>query len=242
MDKNTFKVFDYVKKNPKNNLHLSITSNCCPPGDQWDKFIQSISEINDNNAIDKFTLFCSLDSWGDQAEYIRHGMNFEVLYKNIKEYLKKSQKHTLTFIVTFNALSYTKWNEYIKNILELRREFNTDRHLIWFDIPQLTDPDFLNPKLIPELVSELEKSIVFMKENIETKATHYKGFLDFEVSKVQRLIDWIKSDTGYNRELAMENFYIYWTELDRRRNTNFLDTFPELESFWLECKKINDEF
>lgn len=242
MDKNTFKVFDYIKDNPKKDLQLSITSNCCPPKDQWDKFMASLKEVTDKDAVDKFTLFCSLDSWGKQAEYIRNGMDFDVLYNNVRDFLKNSNKHTLTFINTFNALSYTGWNEYIKNILELRKEFNTNRHLIWFDIPQLTYPEFLNPKLIPEMIPELEKSIEFMKQNIETKSTHYKGFQDFEISKIQRLIDWIKVDNGYDRELSMKNFFLFWKEIDRRRNTNFLDVFPELEFFWKKCEKIDANF
>ena len=240
MDKNTFKMFDYVRNNPKKDLNLSITSNCCPPGNQWEKFLTSLKDLTENDCIDHFMLFCSLDSWGKQAEYIRTGMNFDILYKNITDYLRNSRKHSLTFIVTFNALSYPNWNTYIKNILEMRKEFNTNRQLIWFDIPQLIDPDFLNPKLLPEMVSELEKSIEFMKQNIETKSNHFKGFKDFEISKVQRLIDWIKSDTNFNRELAMKNFYMFWKENDRRRKTNFLETFPELTEFWSQCEEISN--
>lgn len=240
MDKNTFKMFNYVKDHPSEKLHLSITSNCCPPGNQWDKFMTSLKEITDKEAIEHFMLFCSLDSWGSQAEYIRNGMNFDILYNNITNYLQNSRKHSLTFIVTFNALSYTGWNNYIRAILDLRKKFNTDRQLIWFDIPQLTDPDFLNPKLLPELVTELDKSIEFMRNNMETKETHFKGFKDFEISKVQRLKDWILSDHFYNRELAMKNFYLYFSETDKRRNTKFVETFPELTEFWKECEQINE--
>jgi hypothetical protein len=241
MDKNTFRMFDYVKNNPKQDLHLSITSNCCPPGDQWDKFMRGLKEITDADAIDHFMLYCSLDSWGPQAEYIRNGLDFNTLYKNVTDYLANSQKHSLTFIVTFNALSYTGWNTYIKNILKLRKEFNTDRQLIWFDIPQLMDPDFLNPKLLPDLVSELETSLEFMKDNPETRWNEFKGFSDFEVSKVQRLIDWIKLNGSFNQELAKKNFYLFFSQHDSRRGTNFLNTFPELENFWNECKELNGQ-
>lgn len=235
MDKNTFRMFEYVKNNPKEDLHLSITSNCCPPGDQWSKFMNSLKEITDANAIDHFMLYCSLDSWGEQAEYIRNGMDFNLLYNNICDYLQNSDKHSLTFIITFNALSYTGFYNYIENILKLRKQYNKGRQLIWFDVPQLMDPDFLNPKLIPELVVELERTIEFMKYNPETKWNEFKGFSDFEISKVQRLVDWIKSDTGFNRELAQKNFYLFFSQHDKRRNTNFVNTFPELKNFWKEC-------
>jgi hypothetical protein len=99
------------------------------------------------------------------------------------------------------------------------------------------DPDFLNPKLLPELVTELERTVEFMKLNPETRWNEFKGFNDFEISKVHRLIDWIKSNTNFNGELAMENFYLFFSQHDARRNTNFVNTFPELENFWNNCEE-----
>lgn len=239
MDKNTFKMFEYVKNNPKQDLHLSITSNCCPPGNQWEKFLTSLKEITDANAIDHFMLFCSLDSWGNQAEYIRPGLDFEVLYKNITDYLVRSDKHSLTFIVTFNALSYSGWLEYVKQIHKLRQKFSKTRQLIWFDVPMLTSPEWLDPRLLPDLTVELEKSIKYMNDNKETSLNRFQGFKDFEISKIQRLVDWINAPAQYNRDLAMKNFYLYFTEHDKRRETSFTQVFPELENFWKDCKDKN---
>jgi sulfatase maturation enzyme AslB (radical SAM superfamily) len=236
MDKNTFKMFDYVKENPKQDLHLAITSNCCPPGNQWQKFMINLQEMAENHSFDHFMLFCSLDSWGEQAEYIRNGMDFDLLLKNVKDFLQNGDRHSLTFIITFNCLSYTGIYQYMQNILKLRRKFSKKRQMIWFDIPPLHSPIFLNPKVIPELVDELEKTIKYMKENREGRWNRFMGFKDFEVSKIQRLIDWIKSDTGFNIKKAKKDFYLYFSEHDERRNTNFLKTFPELENFWNECK------
>ena len=36
--------------------------------------------------------------------------------------------------------------------------------------------------------------------------------------------------------LLKKNFYAFFNEHDRRRNTNFLNVFPEMEEFWIECK------
>jgi len=239
MDKNTFRIFDYVLEHPKEDLHLSITSNCCPPGDQWSKFMNSLRAITDADAVDHFMLFCSLDSWGKQAEYIRNGLDFDVLYKNVTDYLVNSNKHSLTFIITFNTLSYTGFFEYIHNILKLRQEYNTDRQLIWFDVPQLMDPDFMNPKLMPGMTTEIDRAIEFMQNNKDTEYNEFKGFSDFEISKVQRLKDWILDNTGFNKEKAMKNFAMFWEQHDERMNTDFLESFPELENFYNECRNIN---
>lgn len=236
MDKSTFKVFDYVKKNPSQQLHLSITSNCCPPGNQWSKFMTSLEELTNPGSIDHFMLFCSLDSWGPQAEYIRTGLHFDTLYKNIREFLiKGNDKHSMSFICTFNLLSYPGWMEYIKNILKLRQEFSTKRQLIWFDVPQLHYPEWLSPKLMPEMVTVLEDSIKFMEANKESVPA-FEGFKDYEISKVQRLVDWIKSPVEFDRDAAIRNFLAFIEEGDRRNQTNFLETFPELNTFWTQCK------
>ena len=136
----------------------------------------------------------------------------------------------------FNALSYSGIYNYIENILKLRKRFNTDRQLVWFDIPQLSSPDFLNPKLIPEMVFELERTLEFMLDNKEGSWNEFKGFSDFEVSKVQRLIDWIRADSNFNKSLAMKNFYLFFSEHDNRRGTSFEKVFPELIDFWNNCK------
>jgi hypothetical protein len=75
-----------------------------------------------------------------------------------------------------------------------------------------------------------------MKENKEGRWNQFMGFSDFEVSKVQRLIDWIKSDTNFEMDKAKRDFYMFFSQHDSTRGTNFLKSFPELEYFWNDCK------
>lgn len=241
MDKNTFKVFDYVKKNENRNLQLSITSNCNPPKSQWNKFITELDAVS--SSIDHFMLFCSLDSWGEQAEYIRNGLNFNTLYSNITEYLTKGKKHSLTFIITANLLSLSNWVEYIKQIHKLRQEFNTDRQLIWFDTPMLHDPKWMSMKLAtPQMLQPLVDSIEYMESNRETSNNRFKGFKDFEVDKVRRLYEWALTPlNSSDAVVAKKNFDLFFTEHDVRRNTNISKTFPELKEFIKECRQLNEK-
>lgn len=242
MDKNTFRVFDYVKQNPSKKLHLSITSNCCPPGDQWSKFMSSLKEITDADAIDHFMLFCSLDSWGEQAEYIRNGLHFNTLYKNITQYLNESSKHSLTFIITANLLSLPNWLEYIKQIHNLRQTFNTDRQLIWFDTPMLHDPKWMSMKLASkEMLQPLLDSIAYMEANKETTSNRFKGFKDYEVDKVKRLYEWASEPLNTDDAVkAKKNFDLFFKQHDKRRSTNIKQTFPTLEKFIKECELLNE--
>lgn len=229
MDKNTFKIFDYVKENPHPKLNLSITSNCNPPKGQWGKFMTSLKEITDEDKIDHFMLFCSLDSWGEDAEYIRNGLNFDQLYTNVTDFLANSEKHSLTFIVTFNMLSVPRWMEFLENILKLRQEFNTDRQLIWFDTPMLSYPNWMSCQLLEKhQLSVLLDSIEYMKANAEDSSRRFKGFKDYEVSKIQRLYDWAIQGMDENeRRIAVENHSAFFSEYDSRTGKDYGQTFGD---------------
>lgn len=227
MDRNTFKIFDYVKENPNPNLNLSITSNCCPPKGQWSKFMTSLNEVTSSDSVDHFMLFCSLDTWGKDAEYIRNGLDFDKLYHNITDYLTNGSKHSLTFIVTYNMLSIPRWQEFLENILKLRQTYNTDRQLIWFDTPMLTYPNWMSCQLLDKhQLQPLLDSIAFMKNNAEDSSRRFKGFKDFEVAKIQRLYDWAVQVMDENeRRIAVENHYAFFAEYDRRVGKNYDDIF-----------------
>lgn len=242
MDKNTFKVFDYVKRNPHSDLQLSITSNCCPPKGQWNKFMRSLSELTSTDSVDHFMLFCSLDSWGAQAEYIRNGLDFDTLYRNITDFLENGSKHSLTFIITANLLSLPNWKTYIENILDLRIKYNTDRQLIWFDTPMLHDPKWQSMKLASrDMLQPLLDSIEFMEQHKETSSNRFKGFKDFEIDKVKRLYSWALEPLDVTEDkIARQNFAVFFKEHDRRRDTNITNTFPTMAAFIEDCNRLNN--
>ena len=144
MDKNTFKVLNYVNSHPKGDLDLSITSNMCPPNTKlFDKFIDSLKAIEEirvwedpnkinpetgNNwyvapAAKHFSLFVSVDSVGAQAEYIRSGLDFETMLNNCRTVLRETHGTEISFINTFNLLSIPGLHDFLQMILDLRVEF-----------------------------------------------------------------------------------------------------------------------
>lgn len=239
LDRNTFRVFDYIAAHPKSDLELAVTSNCSPPADLWEKFVTSVSKISNTGAVKSFTLFCSLDSWGKQAEYIRHGMRFEELYKNIQSYLSASDSHKLHFIVTFNALSVSGWRSYLEGILELRRRF-PGFNRINFDTPMLRQPNWQSLQTLPpRYVQILRNDLAFMESHLMIDSqTTQTGFHDFEVARMKRLIAWMEEGLAPQKLLEdRANFFLFFREHDDRRDVRFLEIFPEMEDFWDLCKK-----
>jgi hypothetical protein len=110
--------------------------------------------------------------------------------------------------------------------------------MIWFDMPQLEYPVWLNAKLNRDYLHILEETKEFMITNRRTTAWVFNGFYDFEISKVQRLIDWISSPVDFDLNVARKDFYLFYKEYDKRNNTNFNEYFPEYVQFMNECSKL----
>jgi hypothetical protein len=62
------------------------------------------------------------------------------------------------------------------------------------------------------------------------------GFRDYEVQRVRRDIAWKREAQNADFSRQKADFYRFFREHDRRRNTNFLQTFPEMRTFWAECE------
>ena len=99
----------------------------------------------------------------------------------------------------------------------------------------LRQPAWQSLQILPrEYAYVLEKIYTWMQQNLETEETRFKGFKDYEIQRLDRDIGWMKqSDTT---EQHRADFYKFFNEHDRRRGTNFLETFPEMKSWWEECK------
>ena len=244
LSKDTFKVLDYIIENPNPNLELGINSNLGVPNEIYNKFIEKLKIIGRENKLKKITIFTSVDTAGLQAEYIRYGLNYNNMMDNL-DYLLDCKIPNLktTVMCTFNALSITNYNQLLKNISDLRiKHYAPDigRHMpINLDIPYLRHPEHLSVQILTqEYLEMVEKSIQYMKTLDEEKIGYYVGYFDYEIQKLERLYDWMKEEKNPIWLSQMrKDFYNYFNEYDRRRNLNFLETFPEMEDFWNICKK-----
>ncbi len=72
MDVNTYKVFQYIIDHPKEDLHLNVTSNMCPPDKKLkEKYFNMAQEICMQEKVEHMMQFVSVDAFGKRAEYIR---------------------------------------------------------------------------------------------------------------------------------------------------------------------------
>ncbi len=65
------------------------------------------------------------------------------------------------------------------------------------------------------------------------------GYTDVEIQKMKRIYDWMISPQDNKQQMCNRlDFYLFFSEHDKRRGTNFVKTFPEYEDFFNFCKTI----
>lgn len=241
LDRNTYRVFDYVLANPSPRLHLCVTSNFSVDEKSWQRYKDYIKRLCQEDTIEHYMQYVSLDGWGAQAEYIRHPMNFELVWDRVNQFLAEiPYRNSLTFIVTMNNLSVTSLDKLFAGILGLRKTYSQTYQRVWFDTPVLRQPEWQSLQILPESYADrLEHLWAWMITQVETVQDPFHGFKDYELARLDRDIAWMRAGQQMNpkqRQHHLADFYRFFAEHDQRRGTDFLKTFPEMRAWWEECR------
>lgn len=245
----TWRLFDELRNDPKPHLEINVNSNLGMKSRHVERLVEDVNDLLGNNKIRQFKMFSSIDGWGPSVEYMRTGMDLETWDRNQDIYLRGIKSH-ITHMCTFNILSVTTFKEYLEQMLIWRERYDdiipdnlgsdpTVRK-IRFDTPYLKEPIQYDMHILPkdEFMPYFDDCLQFIKDNIDEADT--KKFSEIEYEKFRRVRDYFAS-TQYDEARVREgriDFYNWFTEYDRRRDTNFLETFPEYEKFWNECKQL----
>lgn len=238
MDRNTYRVFDYVLEHLNPRLHLNVTSNFSVEQKLFDRYLDYVKRITEQDRVEHYMQYVSVDGWGSQAEYMRHGLDFDLMWSRVEQFLEQvPYRSSLTFIITMNNLSVTSLDRFLAEILNLRRRHSKTYQRVWFDTPVLRQPAWQSLQILPEsYAARVERIRDWMLTNQETEATRFQGFKDYECQRLDRDLAWMRRGQEQDNIVARADFYRFFNEHDRRRGTNFLATFPEMRAWWEECR------
>jgi organic radical activating enzyme len=266
LNKNTLKSLDYVIQNPREDLELSINTNLSVPEKTWNDFLNKLINLEKSANFKKITIYTSLESWESKAEYARSELNFNLLKSRFEELLEKTSARCVV-MATYNILAITSFKDVLEWILILKKQYNYNpkRGLILkdtnydirknntvesknsfrvgIDIPYLRHPSFLDAQHCDEnlLKNYMIPCLEFMIDN--TSDNPYKMHLSFEkyeLEKFQRIVEnrlYFKGQSDVNRA----KFFDFINSIDKRRNINFIETFPEMENYYNLCKEFREQ-
>ena len=248
LSKDTFKILDYIIETPTPNkkLSLCINSNLGIPKKLFDDFVKRIEKIVDNELVYEFIIFTSCDTWGEQANYIRNGFDYNLFKERVDFLLDKFPTLTIDIMSTYNALSVPNYKLLLNDVIELKkRHHNPYRYwgsALLLDSSYLRWPEHQTVKILEDKwVSAIDEQakLADFHEQVRIGIKDGYGFTDIEINKIKRIKDWFETDID-EQELIKnrKDFYTFATQHDIRRGTDFCKTFPELEEFYHKCGKL----
>jgi organic radical activating enzyme len=246
LNRNTFKVLDYIINNPNPNLEVSINTNLNPPEDLFNVFLDKINTIIKEKKLKSFKLFTSAEAHGKQSEYIRFGMNYDKWLSNLNRIFEEIPDCSVTIMSTYNILSVSTYTKFLNDILAIKMKYGSHkdpRNPLLLDIPYLRQPFHQSIFILEkEMLPLIYDQVTMMYKNLEYKHwydTANKGFFEYEADKLKRIYEMVNAyvPDAYTK-VNRKNFVAFVDEHDRRRGTNFLETFPELEQSYLRWKEL----
>ena len=232
LHRDTHKILDYLIENPQPQLQLAINSNMCIPRVIFDRFIEKVQQLVIHKNIESLTLYTSCESHGSQAEYIRNGMDYNQWYENCDKFLTAMPMASMTLMSTYNAMSVHGYIKFLKDIVALKK---AHQNRIMVDTVYLANPQCMSIDILTKDYATFIKAQLQYVKIVEKQGLFNK----WEVHKMHRLYEYFlsrldnpKPDTGMFRR----DFAKFVDEHDRRRGTDFLETFSGMEEFYELCK------
>jgi len=166
------------------------------PKDLLEKFLEKSSHI------DTVIFAISGESAGAQAEYTRHGINYNDFLKNV-ELISKQHNADIELMTVYNALCLESYTDYISDIQNIAK--------VDIGVSELTTPSFLH-----HILFDLNKQ-------------QHLDFLKKHNSKAHSQLESILTkEQKYDIVVERGNFERFVNAYDQRRNTDFKSAFPIL--------------
>jgi organic radical activating enzyme len=233
---NFWAFMETLKKNPAPNLRLAINSNLGLNQATLEKLVNITHEVE----VKEFDIYTSCEAYGEQAEYIRDGLDYNLWRENLVKVIENGNIRQVVIMMTINSLCLFSITEFLDDMLKLKKQYGTHKPIVDFNI--LRWPSFMSPLTLPDDIKyELhgKLSMWWRKHKKNPLINMYEG------AQIERLIDYIEvvnrghNSTETDMHLQFHDFKSFYTQYDVRRNKNFQETFPEIAD-WYDSLEIDE--
>ena len=225
MSGETWKLIDWFKNNPgRSQTRLAINSNLGHDVDV-DRLLDATQDIS-------LDLYTSMESVGQQAEYIRDGLNYSAWVMNMIKLMDSRRLRGLHVMCTINALCLDTLPDLLTVFMRWKHQYGSDFPNFTLNI--LRFPSFQSPLVLPEIMRTYHKDQ--LQSWLDTWATD-PMLQEHERNHVQRLIDYLDvvktpHSDAFEMPKLHNDFRQFYRQYDQRRNKNFKQTFSRLAKWY----------
>jgi len=210
-------VFEIIERRPNPNLQLNIFSNFNAPEKYWNLYINKIKDYCNTGNLGRFDLTCSIDCWGPAAEYVRHGLDLDILESRLAWAAEQSENWLyLNINQTISNMTIKTMPELIEKINLYNKHRHIGHYFMFVDGLKFQHPDIYDYSL-------WDKDFDQIFNTMRDHTAEHKEARNRMVGIQKRLQNTCRHDTG-----KIAKLHAYSDELDRRRGTNWRKLFPYL--------------
>jgi organic radical activating enzyme len=223
MSGHTWRLIDWFRDNRgRSSTRLAINSNLGPQVDVY-RLIDSTQGMN-------VEIYTSMEAVGQQAEYIRDGLDYDLWCQNVLALLDAGI--TVHCMCTINALCLPTLPRLLNALVELKKIYGRDR--INFTLNILRFPSFQSPLVLPDYLREILQSGL-VNWLVDHRGHSYLH--EHEINHTQRLIDYLDvvktpHSDAFELPKLRNDFRQFYSQYDQRRGKDFVAVFPELKEFY----------
>jgi organic radical activating enzyme len=208
---------DFFDNHPSPDLEFNVVSNIMISPTRLVSQIEKIKQLVDSGKIKRFDLTVSIDCFGPEQEYVRHGLDLRQWKKNF-EYIATQHWIHLNVNQTLTALTLKTSPELIEyvNGLKQHREIGHYFSTVVGQSSEFLHPEILGGKFFTDCFDQILST---MKNDTwqEQQAKKYMNGIKLQV------------ESCLPDPVRLKKLMTFLDEIDRRRNLNWRNTFPWLE-------------
>lgn len=206
---------EFLETHVNKDLEFNIVSNLKLPQEKLELFVERIKKLLVDRRIKRFDLTASIDCWGPEQEYIRHGIDLKKWCNNF-EYLVNQKWVTLNINQTITSLGIKSMPKLIEYLNQQRENREIGHYLmscnnLSYLYPGIFGKEFFDKDF--ETILNLMPEYTWQQQNAK---------------KIMQGLQ-LEFNTHKRNQEEVNKLKIFLDEIDRRRGLNWRNTFPWLE-------------
>ena len=215
IQKETQRLLAFLASKTLPNLDLILFSNLTIEHEKFKKQIDQLQNIKLQSNLNQLNLICSIDCWGSPAEYVRNGLDLNLFEQNFNYVL-----HNTDIVLNINSALGPLTIPTMPDLVDKINKWSQVRTVYW-SLMKTGGHAYFHPTIFGPKMLELgyQQAINQFDDYGDIDKAKYKEYFEGIAMEIANS----KPDLNLQRQLKT-----YLVELDRRRNTNYVVTFPTI--------------
>jgi sulfatase maturation enzyme AslB (radical SAM superfamily) len=215
--KEFYRCVEFFQQHPNKDLEFNVVTNLMIASNKLELLIEQWKKMIVEQQIKRFDVTVSLDCWGPEQEYARHGLDLDLIERNIQILLANPWIY-LNINSTLSPLTLRTFSTLISKINDWKKTRKINHHFQTVFSPAYHNPDIFGGDFWKD---DLDRAVSLLPNtNWQEQQAH--SYLLGIGAQIQ--------NSCINPEKIVQ-LHTHLDELDRRRGTNWRELFPYLEDY-----------